>query len=72
LGDEPKEADKQDKPAVYKRSAVIIPISAVLVLLIVGGILYWLHARHFVSTDDAYVDGHITQISPQVPAPVLA
>jgi membrane fusion protein (multidrug efflux system) len=35
-------------------------------------VLYWLHARQFVSTDDAYIDGHVTQISPQVPALVAA
>lgn len=37
--------------------------------LIVGGtvaVLYALHARHFESTDDAFVDGPIVPISPQV------
>ena len=36
----------------------------------VGGVLYWLHARHYESTDDAFVDGHISQVASQVPGHV--
>jgi membrane fusion protein (multidrug efflux system) len=61
--------DSPHTPA-FKRPAVIISVSVVLIILIVGGLLYYLHARHFESTDDAYIDGHVTQISPQVSAPV--
>ena len=42
----------------------------VLGALAVGGVLYWLHARHFESTDDAFIDGHISQIAAQVPGRV--
>jgi membrane fusion protein (multidrug efflux system) len=63
---------KPKKPPAYKRPLVIIIVSAVLLVAIIGAILYWLHARHFVSTDDAYIDGHVVQIAPQVPAPVTA
>ena len=42
----------------------------VLALLTVAGVLYWLHARHFESTDDAFIDGHISQIAAQVPGRV--
>jgi membrane fusion protein (multidrug efflux system) len=67
-----KEDDKPKKTPAYKRPVVIITVSLVLLVLIIAGLLYWLHARHFVSTDDAYIDGHVVQISPQVPAPVIA
>ena len=43
----------------------------VLTGLIIAGVLYWLHARHYENTDDAYVDGHISQVSPQVAARVV-
>jgi membrane fusion protein (multidrug efflux system) len=43
----------------------------VFVLAILGGI-YWLHARHFQDTDDAYIDGHVIPISPQISALVAA
>ena len=42
-----------------------IIIAAVVVALIAAG-LYWLHIRGRESTDDAQVDGHITQISARV------
>ena len=34
--------------------------------MIVGGTLYWLNARHFETTDDAFVDAYTTQIAPRV------
>ena len=42
----------------------------VLLGLIVGVTLYWLHARHFATTDDAFIDGDITQLASQVPGRV--
>jgi membrane fusion protein (multidrug efflux system) len=38
----------------------------VILALIVGGVLYWLDARHYESTDDAFIDGDISQISAQI------
>jgi membrane fusion protein (multidrug efflux system) len=32
------------------------------------GLGYWIYARQFESTDDAFIDGDIVQISPRVPA----
>lgn len=39
-----------------------------LVLLVIGagGLLYWLHARHFESTDDAEVDAHLVPVSARI------
>jgi membrane fusion protein (multidrug efflux system) len=71
-GDDKKKDDKPKKPPIYKRPAVIITVSIVLLIAIVAALLYWLHARHFVSTDDAYLDGNIVQVAPQVPGPVTA
>ncbi|HEX3724718.1 MAG TPA: HlyD family secretion protein [Pirellulales bacterium] len=36
------------------------------VVLIVAGVGYWLYARHFEWTDDAFIDGHIVQVAPKV------
>jgi membrane fusion protein (multidrug efflux system) len=38
----------------------------VLLGLIAGGTLYWLDARHFETTDDAFVDTYTTQMAPRV------
>jgi membrane fusion protein, multidrug efflux system len=43
---------------------------AVVVLVLIAGI-FWLRSRGHESTDDAQVDGHITQISARVGGPVL-
>jgi membrane fusion protein (multidrug efflux system) len=42
-----------------------IIVAAVIVVLIASG-LYWLHVRGRETTDDAEVDGHITQIAARV------
>ncbi len=68
-GEEEAKSTPRKTPA-YKRPAVIITVSLVVLLAIVGGLIYWLHARHFQSTDDAYIDANISQISPQVSARV--
>lgn len=38
----------------------------VLVILAIGALLWWLHSRQYEDTDDAQVDGHISQISPRI------
>ncbi len=59
-GDEPPPKRLRDRPVL------LIVIAVVLVAAIVGGLLYWLDARQYETTDDAYVDGHIVRIAPQV------
>ncbi len=41
---------------------------AVLLVAAVSGLVYWLYSRQFESTDDAFIDGDIVQISPKVSA----
>jgi len=43
-----------------------------VVVLVVAGVLYWLHARQYENTDDAQVDGDIHPISARVNGTVLA
>jgi membrane fusion protein (multidrug efflux system) len=38
--------------------------------LIVAGTLYWLQARHYETTDDAFIDTYTTQMAPRVPGQV--
>src|SRR5215510_3426772 len=40
-------------------------------LAAVAGISWWLHARHFESTDDAQIDGHINVVSGRISGTVL-
>ncbi|HET8781819.1 MAG TPA: HlyD family secretion protein [Pyrinomonadaceae bacterium] len=48
-----------------KRPNVIIPAAMLLLIAIVFGVRYWLHSRSHESTDDAFIDGHIIQVSPK-------
>jgi membrane fusion protein (multidrug efflux system) len=38
----------------------------VLLGVIIGSTVYWLNARHFETTDDAFVDAYTTQMAPRV------
>jgi membrane fusion protein, multidrug efflux system len=50
----------------YQRRVFLIGAAAVLLLILVLGGRYWLYARSHESTDDAFIDGHIVQVSPKV------
>ncbi|WP_422648482.1 Multidrug resistance protein A [Cupriavidus sp. H18C1] len=56
-----------------KRKRLLLSLTAAVVVagLAYGG--YWaLYARHFESTDDAYVAGNVVQVTPLVPGTVVA
>jgi membrane fusion protein (multidrug efflux system) len=66
----PVEADddpeaRTGKRPLYKRPAVLVVSSIVLIIGAIIGVHYWLYARAHESTDDAFIDGHIIQISPK-------
>ena len=52
------------------KKAIVIG-ALVFLALVVGGTLYWLHARQFVSTDDAYTTAHVHQISARISGTVV-
>jgi len=35
-------------------------------VLAVIAIIWWLHARNYESTDDAFIDAHVVQIAPRI------
>jgi membrane fusion protein, multidrug efflux system len=49
---------KPKEPPIYKTPAFIITVSVVAVVILIVGIFVWRIVRQYVSTDDAYVDGH--------------
>jgi membrane fusion protein (multidrug efflux system) len=53
------------KQPVYKRPAFLIGATIVLLVAALLGIRYWLYARSHETTDDAFIDGHIIQVSPK-------
>lgn len=70
VGDDSKAEQPKPMPR-WKKGLYWISGLAILATLVTAGVLYYLHARHFESTDDAFVDGNISQISAQVSGRVV-
>jgi len=58
--------DEPPPKSLRERPVLLIVIALVVIAAIVGGVLYWLDARQYESTDDAYIDGHVVRVAPQV------
>jgi membrane fusion protein (multidrug efflux system) len=54
------------KAAMRKHPIALIVCGGLIAAGIVGGIIWYLNARHYESTDDAFIDGRPVLISPQV------
>jgi membrane fusion protein, multidrug efflux system len=59
------------KQSFLRRPMVLLVLGIVVLALIIGGVLWWLHARRYESTDDAFIDAHMTRVAPQVAGRVL-
>jgi membrane fusion protein (multidrug efflux system) len=53
-----------------KRAAWLIGIGLAAIAAVAGG-LYYLHSRHYESTDNAFIEGDVIQVSPRVAGQVL-
>jgi membrane fusion protein (multidrug efflux system) len=69
---EPKADPGQDsgpkgiKGAFQKHPVAMIVCLGLIVVGVIAGIAWYLHARHYESTDDAFIDGRPVLVSPQV------
>ncbi|MGH6890129.1 MAG: HlyD family secretion protein [Rhizomicrobium sp.] len=63
---ENKQPGEGDSGAFFRRPIVLISAGIVLAIIIAAGILWWLNARHYEDTDDAFIDTHIVQVAPQI------
>ena len=53
--------------SAWRRSPFLIAGIALLVLaMVIAGLIWWLNARHYESTDDAFIDARTVSISSQV------
>jgi len=68
--DEISGGDRREPPPKKKglrdHPLLLIGAAVAFVLVAVGGLLWWLHARDFESTDDAFIDTHIVRLAPQI------
>ena len=67
--DDSKQAEQQRSK---RRPVVIIVVAVVALLAIAAGVYYWLSHRGKVDTDDAYTDGNVVAIAPQVSGEVVS
>jgi membrane fusion protein (multidrug efflux system) len=49
--------------SIFKRPAFLIGAIIVVLVVAIFGVRYWLYARSHETTDDAFIDGHIIQVS---------
>ena len=64
--DDQKADAKASEPSLFSKPLFWIVVVGVVAAIAIGGTLYYLHARQYESTDDAFVDAHIVRISPTV------
>jgi membrane fusion protein (multidrug efflux system) len=63
---EDSEPEARPKKGLKERPILVAIIIGALLLAIVGGLIFWLIARNYESTDDAFIDTHIIRLAPQV------
>jgi len=68
--EQPPEKEAEPRKGMSPRFKVAAVVGGVV--LVIAGVLYWLHARQYETTDDAQVDGDIHPISARVNGTVLA
>lgn len=66
----PREAPPR-KASFFKNPLAMGIFFLVVVVLVVGGVLFWLHARKYESTEDAAIDSTVQQVSARVGGRVL-
>src|ERR1700743_3658902 len=54
-----------------KRKGMLTIFAAILCIAAIGGLLYWLHARHYEDTDDAQIDGNLSPIGTRIDGTVV-
>jgi membrane fusion protein, multidrug efflux system len=59
--------------AALRRHPYIAGLVAIVILAVIGtGVAWWLNARHYVTTDDAFIDARTVQIGPQISGYIVA
>ncbi len=53
-------------PSFFSSRYFKIGAAAVVLAVVIAGVVWWLNARHYETTDDAFIDTHIVHLSPQV------
>src|SRR5690348_2014079 len=61
-----------EKPSVTRgRGRAFLIFFIILGIIAIGGLLFWLHARQFETTDDAQVGAHLNAISARIDGTIV-
>ena len=69
VGGSPPKDDQDKKPkkkGLLQRPLLLLGLIVGVCIVLIAAILFFLHARKFQSTDDAFIDAHIVHLAPQV------
>jgi membrane fusion protein, multidrug efflux system len=66
--DQTKKPERRGPPSkpFYERPLLMAGLIVATVVIVIGGIGWWLYARQFESTDDAFIDGNTVQMAPKI------
>src|SRR6516162_9049598 len=56
----------KERPRVRRRLRLPLMLSALLILATLAGTYYYAGTQSYESTDDAFIDGHVIRIAPQI------
>jgi membrane fusion protein (multidrug efflux system) len=69
--DDSHEDEGKNKPSPFAKPWVKIAVIILVLALVIGAVIWWLIARQYETTDDAFIDTHIVHVSPQIAGQVL-
>jgi len=67
----PREDAPQQRAGIARHPMLIAAVAIAAVIAIVAGVLWWLNASHYESTDDAFIDARTVTISSQVSGAIV-
>lgn len=71
-GDEAKRPKDSLVARMGRHPVILSAIAIVALAVIAAAILWWLNARNYISSDDAFIDTRTVQITPQVGGTIVA
>jgi membrane fusion protein (multidrug efflux system) len=60
--------DDRPRPPLFKRPRAVTVLLVLAIGAAVAALVFWLYARQYESTDDAFIEGHVIAVSPKVSA----
>lgn len=68
----PPDAARKTPGLLHRPIVIVLAALIAVAILATAGTLWWLHARQFESTDDAFIDAHLVHLAPQIMGQVIA